>query len=184
MSKVLRRDIPIAFFVEGAVEKINRLHYSLNDEGKFFKNHKRSRPQKKEDIMSKNIVVRITRHEIETDRENFLKAVYGDDIEIITDDIPYGDDPVDAVRSLIERTETDDRKVVAVEAQAPFPALMKLVDRRRDLGVALIRAQFERDGSGRAIVVGKDDKGRDLLKFSHYEEMVRIEFETRRLQPR
>lgn len=126
---------------------------------------------------------RITRHPLDTGREAFLKAVYGNDVKVVTEDIPYGDDPVAAVRSLIERTETDDQKVVAVEAQAPFPALMKLVDRRRDLGVALIRAQFERDGDGRAIVVGKDDKGRDLLKFSHYEELERIEFQTRRLEP-
>ena len=55
---------------------------------------------------------------------------------------------------------------------------------RRDLGIVLIRAQFQRDGSGRAIVVGKDEGGRDLLKFSHYEELVKIEFETRRLELR
>lgn len=131
-----------------------------------------------------SIIIRITRHELDADREQFLKAVYGSDVRVVTDDIPYGDDPVAAVKALIERTETDGDKVVAVEAQAPFPALMKLVDRRRDLGVALIRAQFERDGGGRAIVVGKDDKGRDLLKFSHYEELERIEFQTRRLEPR
>lgn len=127
-----------------------------------------------------NIVLRITRHPLDTDREAFLKAVYGDDVRVVTEDIPYGDDGVAAVKALIERVGN----VVAVEAQAPFPVLMKLVDRRRDLGVALIRAQFERDAGGRAVVVGKDDKGRDLLKFSHYEELLRIEFETKPLQPR
>ena len=133
--------------------------------------------------MSK-IVVRITRHPLDADRLAFLKCVFGDELEVVTKDIPYGDDPVAAVRSLIEHYETDGSKVVAVEAQAPFPALIKLVDNRRNLGVALIRAQFERDGSGRAIVVGKDESGRDLLKFSHYEELERIEFQTRRLEPR
>lgn len=131
-----------------------------------------------------NAVLRITRHELDADRTAFLKAIYGDDVRIVTEDIPYGDDAVASVKALIERTETDGNKVVAVEAQAPFPALMKLVDRRRDLGVALIRAQFERDGSGRAVVSGKDGSGRDLLKFSHYEELERIEFQTRRLSPR
>jgi hypothetical protein len=131
--------------------------------------------------MSKNTVVRITRHPIDSDREGFLRSVYGEDLEIVTNDIRYGDDPIASVKELIASTETDGCKVVAIEAQAPFPVTMKLVDNRRDLGVALIRAQFERGEDGRAIVVGQDESGRDLLKFSHYEEMVRIEFETRRL---
>ena len=132
--------------------------------------------------MSNKIVVRITRHPIDDDRTAYLRDVYGDNVAIVTDDIRYGDDPVAAVGDLIARVEADhDGKVVAVEAQAPFPALMRLVDSRRQLGVALIRAQFERDEGGRAIVVGQDSGGRDLLKFSHYEELERIEFQVRRL---
>ena len=126
-------------------------------------------------------VLRITRHPLDESRERFLKEIYGDDVKSITVDIPYGDDPVAAVQALIKRLETNGDKVVAVEAQAPFSMLMKLVERKRDLGVALIRAQFERDANGRAIVVGKDDQGRDLLKFSHYEELEKIEFQTRPL---
>ncbi|MDP2638930.1 MAG: hypothetical protein Q8P06_02060 [Candidatus Azambacteria bacterium] len=134
--------------------------------------------------MSKNTVIRITRHPLDADREQFLKSVFGDDVCVVTEDIRYGDDPIAAVKELIASTETDGRKVVAIEAQAPFPVTIKLVDQRRDLGVALIRAQFERSEDGRAIVVGKDDKGRDLLKFSHYEELVRIQFDTRPLAAR
>ena len=130
-----------------------------------------------------NTVLRITRHPADADRTAFLQAVYGDDVCIVTEDIPYGDDPITAVRSLIERTESNGNKVIAIEAQAPFPKLIKLVDERHNLGVAFIRAQFERDGSGRAIVTGKDEGGRDLLKFSHYEELETIEFQTRRLEP-
>jgi hypothetical protein len=136
---------------------------------------------KKEFPMKK--VIRITRHAADDARIAFLQAVYGDDVQIITDDIPYGDDGVVAVIELIDRHHTDECPVVAVEAQAPFPVLMKLVDSRRDLGVSLIRAQFERGPNGRAIVTGKDEKGRDLLKFSHYEELLRIEFETKQLLP-
>jgi len=127
-------------------------------------------------------VVRITRHPVDGPRLEYLRDVYGDDVEVITNDILYGGDPVAAVKKLIVSIETDGCEVVAVEAQAPFPVTMKLVDGRRDLGVALIRAQFERGEDGRAIVVGQDESGRDLLKFSHYEEMVRIVFETRHLQ--
>ena len=129
------------------------------------------------------VVLRITRHPLDADREAFLREVFGSEIQVVTADIPYGDDAVAAIKNLVADTEEEFcLPVVAIEAQAPFPVLMRLVDNRRELGVPLIRSQFERDGSGRAIVVGKDKSGRDLLKFSHYEELVRIEFETRPLR--
>lgn len=132
-----------------------------------------------------SIVIRVTRHPLDAEREQYLKNVFGSDLRIVTEDIPYGDDAVVSVRTLIERIAIDaGATVVAVEAQCPFPVLMKLVDRRRDLGVALIRAQFVREEGGRNLVVGKDENGRDLFKFSHYEELERIVFETRRLEPR
>lgn len=131
--------------------------------------------------MAKN-VIRITRHPLDSDRAAYLRQIYGDDATIVTRDIPYGNDPIAAVQALIASVQDElEDQVVAVEAQAPFPVLMRLVDNRRDLGVALIRAQFERDAGGRAIVVGQDAGGRDLLKFSHYEELEKIEFQTRRL---
>ncbi len=129
-------------------------------------------------------ILRITRHPVDAARETFLRDVFGDDLVVVTEDIRYGDDPVAAVKALIESFEADGSKVVAVEAQAPFPVLIKLVDHRRDIGAPLIRAQFERDEGGRAIVTGQDERGRDLLKFSHYEELERIEFQTRRLERR
>ncbi|MBP9749581.1 MAG: hypothetical protein KBD21_02530 [Candidatus Pacebacteria bacterium] len=133
--------------------------------------------------MSNQIVIRITRHDLDEDRAAYLRAVYGDDVAVVTEDIRYGDDPVAEVRALVERVEaTEGGKVVAVEAQAPFPVLMRLVDQaRRQLGVPLIRAQFARDEGGRAIVTGQDSGGRDLLKFAYYEELERIEFQVRRL---
>ncbi len=127
-------------------------------------------------------VVRITRHPADDDRIDFLKEIYGADVNIVTDDIPYGDDPVASVKALIERYQTGGTKVVAVEAQAPFPVLMKLIENRNKLNVTIIRAQFKRNDDGRALVTGKDKEGRDILKFSHYEELLRIEFETRPLK--
>lgn len=129
----------------------------------------------------KKIVIRITRHPLDNDRLDFLKAVFGDDVEIVEQDIAYGDDPVATVKALIERLTTAGEEVVAVESIAPFPVLIKLVDARRDLGVKLIRAQFARGEDGRAVVTGQDEKGRDILKFSHYEELLRIEFDTKPL---
>ena len=130
-----------------------------------------------------NTVIRITRHAVDLDRVNFLKGVYGEDVRVITEDIPYGEDPVASVKALIERHKTDGNLVVAVEATAPFPVLMKLVERRRELEVALIRTQFARDEGGRVIVSGKEEgTGRDLFKFGYYEELEKIEFLTRRLE--
>lgn len=127
-------------------------------------------------------VIRITRHPLDADRKLFLKKVFGEDVKIITDDIRYENDPIAKIKNLITKTEKEHGKVVAVEAQAPFPIIMKLVDARHDLGVKLIRANFKRDENGRAIVCGKDDRGRDLLKFSHYEELIKIIFETQILE--
>lgn len=132
------------------------------------------------------IVLRITRHPLDDEREAFLRQVFGDGLQVITDDVPYGDDPIAAVKALIERYQTGDNRVVALEAQAPFPVLMRLVDRRGDFGgggVAVIRAQFKRDADGRNLVVGKEANGRDKFAFSHYEELMRIVFETRPLSP-
>lgn len=131
------------------------------------------------------IFIRITRHPLDDAREAFVKNVFGDDLRVVTEDIRYGDDPVAAVLALITSVEAkEDGKVVALEAQAPFPVLLKLVDNRRVLGIPLVRVQFERDEFGRAIVTGQDEGGRDILAFSHYEELVRIEFETRPLERR
>jgi len=117
------------------------------------------------------------------EREKAIKGIFGDDVRVVIKDIPYGDDPVAAVKALIESYEDCDQEIVAIEAIAPFPVLIKLVGRQQDLGVTFIRAQYERDEIGRIVVTGKDEKGRDLFKFSHYEELVRIELETRRLEP-
>ena len=124
-------------------------------------------------------VIRITRHATDDDRQNFLQEVYGVNVEIVTQDIQYGDDHVQAVRDLVSQVGGE---VMAVEAIAPFPVLMKLVDAQRKLRVDLIRAQFDRDESGRAIVIGQDDQGRDILQFSHYEKIKRIVFETEPLK--
>jgi len=124
------------------------------------------------------VVVRITRHAADTARVDALKSAFGNEVVIVDRDIPYGIDPVAAVTQLIESVKAEvGGAVVAVEAQAPLSVLIKLVQQRSEIGAKLIRAQFERDATGRAVVVGKDESGRDLLKFSHYEEFVRIEFE-------
>ncbi len=120
-------------------------------------------------------VLRITRHEPDADRVNFLQKIFGQDVQIIDRDTEYGSDPIVAVRSLIEEIG----EVAAVEAIGPFPILTKLVDGR--LGVPLIRAEFARDSSGRAIVTGKDANNRDVLKFDRYVELVRVEITTREL---
>jgi hypothetical protein len=128
--------------------------------------------------MSKIIVIRITRHAADAARVNALKSAFGEGVVIVDRDIPYGIDPVAAVTQLIESVKAEvGGTVVAVEAQAPLSVLIKLVQQRSEIGAKLIRTQFERDATGRAVVVGKDESGRDLLKFSHYEEFVRIEFE-------
>src|SRR4051812_5354398 len=74
------------------------------------------------------ILIRITRHDLQPAAEAFLRSVFGHDLQIVTDDVPYGDNPVGVVNGLIKLVEKEHGdKVVAVEATAPFDKLMKLV---------------------------------------------------------
>ena len=119
-------------------------------------------------------VLRITRHPVCSDREKFLRNIFGDDVHIFTHDIRDRVSMVPFLKTMMEWY----KDVVAIEAIAPFPILSRLIDQRNELGVPLIRAVFKRDQSGRALVIGKDKRGRDILAFSCYEELVRFSFET------
>jgi len=124
-------------------------------------------------------VIRITRHPIETGRVTALKQAFGADVVIIDDDVPYGTDPVKTVTDLIAKHGGE---VVAVEVVAPVPVLARLTQAKRELaGVLLLRAEFEHGEDGRAKVLGQDEVGRDILAFSHYEVVERVEVVKRRL---
>ena len=116
-------------------------------------------------------VIRITRHPVESGRTVALQKAFGSDVNIVDCDIPYGDNPVQAVVALLgEYTD-----LVAVEVVAPVPVLAKLVQAKRELGhVKIIRAEFARGDDGRALVVGQDSAGRDIFGFSHYEVMKEV----------
>ncbi len=123
----------------------------------------------------KNVVLRITRHPLTEDREVSLRSVYGKDVRVVTEDIPYGSDPIAAVRALVERAEVDGGKVVAVEAVGPEHVLLQLVEGLADDGIIVIRQVYKRDPeTGRVIVTGKDERGRDILAFDCY-EAVKVE---------
>ncbi len=125
-------------------------------------------------------VLRITRHPADAGRIAALRAVFGDDVNIVENDVQYGSDPIKAVAEVAALYDA----VVAIEPIAPFAILSQLVDGQRKLGdVALLRAQFQRDASGRAIVLSKDERGRDVLAFGHYEVLERIDVKTRPLVP-
>jgi len=128
-------------------------------------------------IMAK--VVRITRHPADDARINALKKIFGDDTQVVNDDIPFGEDPVSAVVALLQKYGD----VVALEVVAPIPVLAKLTQARRELGdVLIIRAEFARGLDGRAVVVSKDANGRDVFGFDHYEVVECVEVKTRLLQ--
>ncbi len=111
------------------------------------------------------VVVRVTRHPADEGRIAALCQAFGADTVVVEDDVPYGDDPVRTILDLIG----SHGDVVAVELVAPLPVLAKLLQAKRELGhIKFLRAEFARDGNGRALVVGRDAAGRDILGFSHY----------------
>ncbi len=123
-------------------------------------------------------VVCITRHPKDQPRLDSLRAKFGHDVNIVETDLQYGEDPVEAVRQFIEGLG---EKVVAIEAIAPFPVLMRLVDQGRDCLPPFIRAELRRGPDGRAVVTGKDERGRDILAFDRYVRLVRLTIETAEL---
>jgi hypothetical protein len=123
-------------------------------------------------------VIRITRHPADDARIEALRTYFGEDTEVITDDVPYGDDPVGAVVGLLQKYSG----TAAIEVVAPIPVLAKLTNARRELGdVLILRAEFQKGADGRAVVVSKDANGRDVFGFSHYEIVERVVVQTRKL---
>lgn len=122
--------------------------------------------------------LRITRHPADAARVEWIRNHFGSETTIVERDLPFGDDPVAAVRNLVAEVGA----VVAIELIAPLPVLARVLDGR--LGVPLVRAEFQRDSAGRAVVFGQDAAGRDILAFGEYVEVVRVEIKTRPLTAR
>ena len=117
-------------------------------------------------------VIRITRHPIEGGREEALRAAFGQEINIVSDDVPYGDDPVKTVVGLIAKHGGN---VVAIEVIAPVPTLAKLTQAKRELGrIKILRAEFARGVDGRPIVLGLDAAGREIFAFDHYDVIEQV----------
>jgi hypothetical protein len=110
--------------------------------------------------------VRISRHELSIQGQEWLEHKFPG-IEIVTQDIPYGDNPVAAVTTLLN--SFDPTEVVAVELGAPIAVLARLLAAKRDIPVPLVRQRFARDGEGRVLVSGQDESGRDILVFDGYD---------------
>lgn len=116
------------------------------------------------------IVYRNVRHPLTEDRSEWLKHHFVTEITVHTEDVPYGDDPVNAVMKVLTGL---DGEVVAVEAGGPEPVMIALAEGLAEQGIPLIRQVYKRDfATGRVIVTGKDERGRDILAFDRYEQVA------------
>ena len=122
--------------------------------------------------------LRVTRHPADAARVEWIRGFFGSDTTIVEQDVPFGNDPVAAVKGLLAKHA----EVVALEVVAPLPVLAQILAAR--LGVPVVRSEFLRGPDGRVVVSGKDDNGRDILAFGEYVEMVRVEVMTRPLGTR
>ncbi len=122
------------------------------------------------------IVYRNVRHPATPDRMEWLQRHFGvTSQDIVTQDVPYGSDPVAAVMAVINNLSGD---VVAVEAGGPEPVMIALAEGLAMKGIVLIRQVYQRDPvTGRVVVTGQDESGRDIFAFDRYEA---VEIEVRK----
>jgi hypothetical protein len=145
---------------------------------KFFKSAKffATAPREQGLELKMQTIIRFTRHPADEARIVALKEAFGEDIDIVDRDIPFGDDPVTVVREVIAQFGD----VPAIEVVAPIPVLAKLSGAKRELGnILILRAEFRKGSDGRALVASKDAAGRDVFSLSHYEVIERVEVVTR-----
>lgn len=117
-----------------------------------------------------NTILRITRHPLTDERNDWLRRHFGNDIAVVTEDVVYGDDPVAAVVLVIERCA---HPVLAVEAMGPEPKLIELANGLAERSIPLIRPVYRRDPkTGRVVVTGQDEAGRDVFAFERYEAVT------------
>ncbi len=110
-------------------------------------------------------IVRIGRHAATDSHIAALRAAFGSNVEITQpQDVPYGNDPVAAVKAALDGWHN----VAAVEAAGPEPVLIALV---QGLGVPVIRPVFRRNGD-RVAVVGQDANGRDIFEVERYDALA------------
>lgn len=126
-------------------------------------------------------VLRISRHKENPSSAEALKSAVGSDVNIVTVDVRYGDDPVKAIRDQIKKLDL--KNVVGVDAIAPPSVLSKLIDRNSGLGIPILKPEMERGEDGKTISIGTEESGRDILKIGHYLVMGRMNKETHRLEP-
>ena len=134
-----------------------------------------------------NVVIRITRHDLDKKREKALRKIYGKEVIITTIDRPFTDDPFSWIEREIGHEYMNGYDVVAIEVQAPFETLSKIKDgldfwnKTNNDDIHLIRSCFKREAGGRIAVIGKEDSGRDIFEFSHYEKIMEIKMKTEKL---
>ncbi|MFA6132044.1 MAG: hypothetical protein WC702_03215 [Patescibacteria group bacterium] len=121
--------------------------------------------------------LRITRHPVLPAAEDWLRAKFGIDLEIVTMDVAFGDDPIGTVARLAAEVG----EVVAAEVVAPLPILARLLGARSEITFPLLRAEFKRDATGRLIVAGTDEAGRAVFAFDRYVRLIRVSIETAEL---
>ena len=120
-------------------------------------------------------VLRLTRHAMGENQVAVLRHYFGEDVNIVTRDIEYGSDPLATIRAAID---TAGPNVVALDLVAPMPVVAKVLKPLQDDGITVIQACFLNGPDGRRVVLGKDENGRPIFEFTHYDKVLRVVIET------
>ncbi len=129
------------------------------------------------------VVVRITSQTFQSEQRQALENVYGAHLKVVKFGEMLKFNPYIQVRKLIEEVEQETTHYVkAVEVEGDGLPVIQLTRYLDKLGVKLIRPCYETDDEGNLIVLGTAEYGREFHKFSHYEELKRVEIVTQRFE--
>lgn len=120
--------------------------------------------------MSQHTLFRITRHPLQSQALEVVKSLLGDDVLVLEEDVPYGDSPVQNIKSALEAAGNP----VFVEISAPLPILMQVIGNRQFDGVKFLRPTFRKE-NGRNVVIDKDANDRDVFEITGYEVLRKVE---------
>lgn len=123
------------------------------------------------------VIGRVSRHPLSDAARNILESRFPEGIEIVElGDVPFGTTPR---KNILDAITASGKNVELIEINAPIGVLIEIIGKLGE--TQLIQQIFKTDTSGRKVVVGKDENGRDLFEPVGFKVITKISIEEEQL---